>query len=150
MPDSTQWEWSRPVPEVTAGRKVKGTETCGHAVMELGTSLMTGSKNNLKLPSAMVYVWVRWWCGCWWTSRPSICRHLAATQVKWTKALPPLLSPPSFIYLFLPPQPTHTCSRVRDQPHGCSGWPPPTVNPAAVAPRGVGLLNLRVTSTCLL
>ena len=52
MPDSTQWEWSRPVPEVTAGWKVKGTETCGHTVMELGASLMTGSKNNLKLPSA--------------------------------------------------------------------------------------------------
>ena len=53
MPDSTQWEWSRPVLEVTAGRKVKGTETCGHTMMDLGTSLMTGSKDNFKkLPSA--------------------------------------------------------------------------------------------------
>ena len=37
------WEWSRLVPEWTTGRKVKGTETCGHTVMEPGTSLMTGS-----------------------------------------------------------------------------------------------------------
>ena len=31
------------VPEWTTGRKVKGTETCGHTVMEPGNSLMTGS-----------------------------------------------------------------------------------------------------------
>ena len=43
LPDSKLWEWSRLVPEWTTGRKVKGTETCGHTVMEPGTSLMTGS-----------------------------------------------------------------------------------------------------------
>ena len=45
--------WSHPVPKVTAGWKVKGTETCGHAVMDLGSYFPDNRlKKNLKLPSA--------------------------------------------------------------------------------------------------
>ena len=36
------WEVVPPIPELTSGRKVKGTETRGHTIKEIGTSLMTG------------------------------------------------------------------------------------------------------------
>ena len=41
-----------PPNSVDEGHKVKGTETCGHTMMDLGTSLMTSSKKKSKLPSA--------------------------------------------------------------------------------------------------
>ena len=44
MPDSACWGVVPPIPELTSGRKIKGTETHCHTMMEIGTSLITGQK----------------------------------------------------------------------------------------------------------
>ena len=102
LPDSTPWEWSRPLPEMITGRKLKGTETCGHAMMQMGTSLMTGSKLTCTFHADIhVYIYtnihmsiacVRIRVGRAGASRLGLHGHWVAAQVKWTKALPTLHS----------------------------------------------------------
>ena len=52
------WGVVPPIPELTSGRKVKGTEilTRGHTIKEIGTSLMTGCIINVTTHERM--------CGC--------------------------------------------------------------------------------------
>ena len=47
MPDSACRGVVPPIPELTSGRKVKGTETRCHTMMEIGTSLMTGRMHTI-------------------------------------------------------------------------------------------------------
>ena len=36
------WGVVPPIPELTSGKKVKGTKTRGHTMTDIGTSMMTG------------------------------------------------------------------------------------------------------------
>lgn len=48
MSDSTQMEWFRPVPEVTADHKA---EICGHTVMDLSGVATVGTGRACALPN---------------------------------------------------------------------------------------------------
>ena len=69
------WGVVPPIPELTSGRKIKGTETRGHTMKEIGTSLMTGQKRlhtacHKLMSACVVAVWWRfkarfvWTLGC--------------------------------------------------------------------------------------
>ena len=90
MPDSACWGVVPPIPELTSGRKVKGTETRCHTMTEIGTSLMTGQKNCC-IMHVTTHECMRAWLLCGSASRLGLHGHWVAAQVMWTKALPALL-----------------------------------------------------------
>ena len=103
------WGVVPPIPELTSGRKIKGTETRGHTMKEIGTSLMTGQK---RLHNACHNSWAHAWLLCGGTSRLGLYGHWVAAQGMRTKALPTLLLLLSFLRLppscFFPNHTTHT------------------------------------------
>ena len=84
MPDSACWGVVPPIPELTSGRKVKGTETRCHTMTEIGTSLMTGQKTVAWCMSQLMNACVVA------MRRLGLHGHWVAAKVMWTKALPTL------------------------------------------------------------
>ena len=105
-----------PIPELTSGRKVKGTKTRCHTMTEIGISLMTGQK---LLHNAYYNSRTHGWLLCGSASRLGLHGHWVAAQVMWTKTLPTLL----LSYLLSPYFPssqshnTHTHTHTQTRTH---------------------------------
>ena len=89
-----------PIPELTSGWKVKGTETCGHTMKEIGTSLMT-DKSILIMHAVLKKTRLRTLAGAWWVPRIGLHKCWDAARAMLTKALP-ALSLPTFSPILFP------------------------------------------------
>ena len=87
MPDSACWGVVPPIPELTSGRKVEGTETRCHSMTEIGIYFPDDRPKKLLHNACYMHAWLL--CGS--ASRLGLHGHWVAAQVMWTKALPALL-----------------------------------------------------------
>ena len=90
-----------PIPELTSGRKVKGTETRGHTMKEICRYFPDDRQININYACRTQKTRLRTLAGTWWVPRIGLHECWDAARVMLTKALP-ALSLPTFSPILFP------------------------------------------------